>query len=266
MRALLRRSGSVQGPVPVPGLAVATEEPPFPGWPLPQLVSLFLPEFPVRPSARQQQLKVPSGDRCSAPGNPSASPGSPRVPCASRRVPSRPVPALSISRRDLRAPCPGPRAVGAFQRGLRAPYGVPVHPYRSPPPSHRVPFPSRSGPLRAFPLRPVCPTLRCPHPLCPPVCPTAYLQDLISPPACPVPLTHAGPHTPAGCTPHHSIGCSAPVSPPLPPPSDPGLGGQRLLRYHPKSVGLREREGLRREGECCPTAWGFRAAAERPPS
>lgn len=182
MRALLRRSGSVQGPVPVPGLAVATEEPPFPGWPLPQLVSLFLPEFPVRPSARQQQLKVPSGDRCSAPGNPSASPGSPRVPCASRRVPSRPVPALSISRRDLRAPCPGPRAVGAFQRGLRAPYGVPVHPYRSPPPSHRVPFPSRSGPLRAFPLRPVCPTLRCSHPLCPPVCPTAYLQDLISPP------------------------------------------------------------------------------------
>eukprot|EP00076_Gallus_gallus_P028051 XP_015151580.2 uncharacterized serine/threonine-protein kinase SgK494 [Gallus gallus] len=58
VRALLRRSGSVQGPVPVPGLAVATEEPPFPGWPLPQLVSLFLPEFPVRPSARQQQLKI----------------------------------------------------------------------------------------------------------------------------------------------------------------------------------------------------------------
>uniref|UniRef100_A0A669P5H3 Ribosomal protein S6 kinase related n=1 Tax=Phasianus colchicus TaxID=9054 RepID=A0A669P5H3_PHACC len=28
------------------------------GWPLPQLVSLFLPEFPVRPSARQQQLKI----------------------------------------------------------------------------------------------------------------------------------------------------------------------------------------------------------------
>ncbi|XP_015736162.1 ribosomal protein S6 kinase-related protein isoform X6 [Coturnix japonica] len=58
VRALLRRSGSVQGPVPGPGLAVATEEPPFPGWPLPQLVSLFLPEFPVRPSARQQQLKI----------------------------------------------------------------------------------------------------------------------------------------------------------------------------------------------------------------
>uniref|UniRef100_A0A8C3CF01 Ribosomal protein S6 kinase related n=1 Tax=Cairina moschata TaxID=8855 RepID=A0A8C3CF01_CAIMO len=27
-------------------------------WPLPQLVSLFLPEFPVRPSGRQQQLKI----------------------------------------------------------------------------------------------------------------------------------------------------------------------------------------------------------------
>ncbi|XP_065588301.1 ribosomal protein S6 kinase-related protein [Cyrtonyx montezumae] len=58
VRALLRRSGSVQGSVPVPGLAVAAEEPPFPGWPLPQLVSLFLPEFPVRTSARQQQLKI----------------------------------------------------------------------------------------------------------------------------------------------------------------------------------------------------------------
>ncbi|XP_025903711.1 uncharacterized serine/threonine-protein kinase SgK494 [Nothoprocta perdicaria] len=31
-------------------------EPPGPGWP--QLVSLFLPEFPVRPSGRQQQLKI----------------------------------------------------------------------------------------------------------------------------------------------------------------------------------------------------------------
>lgn len=62
VRALLGRAGSV--PVPVPGLALAprgpAEEPPLPGWPLPQLVSLFLPEFPVRPSARQQQLKVPS--------------------------------------------------------------------------------------------------------------------------------------------------------------------------------------------------------------
>ncbi|XP_050178017.1 ribosomal protein S6 kinase-related protein [Myiozetetes cayanensis] len=52
----------VSVPVPVPGLALAprgpAEEPPLPGWPLPQLVSLFLPEFPVRPSARQQQLKI----------------------------------------------------------------------------------------------------------------------------------------------------------------------------------------------------------------
>ncbi|XP_074451503.1 ribosomal protein S6 kinase-related protein isoform X1 [Larus michahellis] len=60
VRALLGRAGSV--PVPVPGLALAprgpAEEPPLPGWPLPQLVSLFLPEFPVRPSARQQQLKI----------------------------------------------------------------------------------------------------------------------------------------------------------------------------------------------------------------
>ncbi|XP_071431106.1 ribosomal protein S6 kinase-related protein isoform X3 [Pithys albifrons albifrons] len=63
VRALLSRAGSmpVSVPVPVPGLALAprgpAEEPPLPGWPLPQLVSLFLPEFPVRPSARQQQLK-----------------------------------------------------------------------------------------------------------------------------------------------------------------------------------------------------------------
>lgn len=60
VRALLGRAGSVPGS----GLALAprssTEEPPLPGWPLPQLVSLFLPEFPVRPSARQPQLKVPS--------------------------------------------------------------------------------------------------------------------------------------------------------------------------------------------------------------
>ncbi|XP_065550845.1 ribosomal protein S6 kinase-related protein isoform X4 [Lathamus discolor] len=58
VRALLGR------PRPVPGSGLALvprgspEEPPLPGWPLPQLVSLFLPEFPVRPSARQQQLKV----------------------------------------------------------------------------------------------------------------------------------------------------------------------------------------------------------------
>ncbi|KAM9616062.1 ribosomal protein S6 kinase-related protein isoform 5-T5 [Morphnus guianensis] len=60
VRALLSRAG----PVPVPGSVLAlaprgpAEEPPLPGWPLPQLVSLFLPEFPVRPSARQQQLKI----------------------------------------------------------------------------------------------------------------------------------------------------------------------------------------------------------------
>ncbi|XP_064893018.1 LOW QUALITY PROTEIN: ribosomal protein S6 kinase-related protein [Columba livia] len=60
VRALLGRAG----PVPVPGSVRAlaprgpAEEPPLPGWPLPQLVSLFLPEFPVRPSARQQQLKI----------------------------------------------------------------------------------------------------------------------------------------------------------------------------------------------------------------
>ncbi|XP_048180898.1 LOW QUALITY PROTEIN: ribosomal protein S6 kinase-related protein [Corvus hawaiiensis] len=64
VRALLSRAGSVpvSVPVPVPGLALSprgpAEEPPLPGWPLPQLVSLFLPEFPVRPSARQQQLKI----------------------------------------------------------------------------------------------------------------------------------------------------------------------------------------------------------------
>lgn len=216
VRALLRRSGSVQGPVPVPGLAVAAEEPPFPGWPLPQLVSLFLPEFPVRPSARQQQLKVPSGDRCSATGNPSASPGTPRVPRASRRVPSRPVPALLMSYRDFRASCSDPRAVGAFQRGLCPPYEVPVHPYSSLRSSHRIPFSSRLGPPCAFPLRPVCPTLRCPHPSCPhslrpSVCPIVYLKDFIStPPA----LCHSP--TQEGCTLHHSIACTAPV--PSPPP------------------------------------------------
>ncbi|XP_067165768.1 ribosomal protein S6 kinase-related protein [Apteryx mantelli] len=56
VRALLGRPGPVAGP----GRAVAArgpaEEPPVPGGP--QLVSLFLPEFPVRPSARQQQLKI----------------------------------------------------------------------------------------------------------------------------------------------------------------------------------------------------------------
>ncbi|KAK4812105.1 hypothetical protein QYF61_000946 [Mycteria americana] len=61
VRALLGRAGPV--PVPESGFALAprgpAEEPALPGWPLPQLVSLFLPEFPVRPSARQQQLKVP---------------------------------------------------------------------------------------------------------------------------------------------------------------------------------------------------------------
>ncbi|XP_074778709.1 ribosomal protein S6 kinase-related protein isoform X2 [Athene noctua] len=60
VRALLGRAGPV--PVPGSGLALAprgpAEEPPLPGWPLPQLVSLFLPEFPVRPSARQPQLKI----------------------------------------------------------------------------------------------------------------------------------------------------------------------------------------------------------------
>ncbi|XP_061219437.1 ribosomal protein S6 kinase-related protein isoform X2 [Neopsephotus bourkii] len=58
VRALLGRTR----PVPGSGLALVprggTEEPPVPGWPLPQLVSLFLPEFPVRSSARQQQLKI----------------------------------------------------------------------------------------------------------------------------------------------------------------------------------------------------------------
>ncbi|XP_032304383.1 ribosomal protein S6 kinase-related protein isoform X2 [Coturnix japonica] len=41
---------------------------------------------------------------------------------------------------------------------------------------------------------------------------------------------------------------------------DPGFGGQRFLRYHPQSVGLREREGLCGEGGCCPMAGGFHAA------
>uniref|UniRef100_A0A8B9SII2 Ribosomal protein S6 kinase related n=1 Tax=Anas platyrhynchos TaxID=8839 RepID=A0A8B9SII2_ANAPL len=40
------------------GRAGLCKEPPLPAWPLPQLVSLFLPEFPVRPSGRQQQLKI----------------------------------------------------------------------------------------------------------------------------------------------------------------------------------------------------------------
>lgn len=193
VRALLRRSGSVQGPVPVPGLAVAAEEPPFPGWPLPQLVSLFLPEFPVRPSARQQQLKVPSGDRCSAPGNPSASPGTPRVPRASRRVPSRPVPALLMSYRDFRASCSDPRAVGAFQRGLCPPYEVPVHPYSSLRSSHRIPFSSRLGPPCAprVPHTAMSPSLVSPFstPLRVPYC---VPQGLYFHPPCPMPLTHPG--------------------------------------------------------------------------
>ncbi|XP_071620823.1 ribosomal protein S6 kinase-related protein [Heliangelus exortis] len=63
VRTLLGRAAvPIPLPVPVPGLALTprgpAEEPPLPGWPLPQLVSLFLPEFPVRPSARQQQLKI----------------------------------------------------------------------------------------------------------------------------------------------------------------------------------------------------------------
>lgn len=166
-------------------------------------------------------------------GSPSALSGSPGGRCLSARSP-----------RSLR----GPRA-SLQESATVSPSPFPV-PFGSPPcvPSApRVPHVELS-PSSMSPRVPYC------------VPPGPYF-----PPACPVPLTHAGPHTPAGCTPHHSIGCSAPVSPPSPPPSDPGLGGQRLLRYHPKSVGLREREGLRREGECCPTAWGFRAAAEPPP-
>ncbi|XP_010210483.1 PREDICTED: uncharacterized serine/threonine-protein kinase SgK494 [Tinamus guttatus] len=49
------RSPPCQG-VPRASPLPAVREPPGPGWP--QLVSLFLPEFPVRPSARQQQLKI----------------------------------------------------------------------------------------------------------------------------------------------------------------------------------------------------------------
>lgn len=149
VRALLGRAGPV--PVPVSGLALAprapTEEPPLPGWPLPQLVSLFLPEFPVRPSARQQQLKVPSrgsptflpGSRCiltggprpssrdaraSLPGSPQRPNGSPRTryrgACTSYRGP----PAPPASSRAVRAP---PIATPGSPTVLPAP---PRTPYR----------------------------------------------------------------------------------------------------------------------------------------
>lgn len=102
VRALLSRAGSVpvSVPVPVPGLALAprgpAEEPTLPGWPLPQLVSLFLPEFPVRPSARQQQLKVPSR----APHPPNG------VPVHPNGVPDHPPP-------DASCPCMPPRQLWA---------------------------------------------------------------------------------------------------------------------------------------------------------
>lgn len=33
-------------------------EKPLPEWPVPQFINLFLPEFPIRPLSRHQQLKI----------------------------------------------------------------------------------------------------------------------------------------------------------------------------------------------------------------
>lgn len=119
-------------------------------------------------------------------GSPSALSGSPCGRCLSARSP-----------RSLR----GPRA-SLQESATVSPSPFPV-PFGSPP---CVPSAPRVPHVEVFPSS-MSPRV----PYCVP--PGPYF-----PPACPVPLTHAGPHTPAGCTPHHSIGCSAPVSPPSPPP------------------------------------------------
>ncbi|XP_010572231.1 PREDICTED: uncharacterized serine/threonine-protein kinase SgK494 [Haliaeetus leucocephalus] len=107
-------------------------EPPLPGWPLPQLVSLFLPEFPVRPSARQQQLKVPSrgpptllpGSRCILPGFPTVLPGRQRIPA--------------------------PAAPSALTGPLRTSYRGPCTPYRGPCTPYRVCTYCSTGDLHAL--------------------------------------------------------------------------------------------------------------------
>lgn len=116
------------------------EEPPLPGWPLPQLVSLFLPEFPVRPSARQQQLKVPSG----SPHPPNG------VPVHPNGVPDRPPPGASCPCIPPLAPCTVSLLV--LPGFLHVSTGVPQRPEHPPAPSvHPVP-PSRH---RRLPYRPL---------------------------------------------------------------------------------------------------------------
>lgn len=49
---------SPRGPIPVAEQLPRLVQKVVSEWPLPQFVALFLPEFPVRPPIRQQQLKV----------------------------------------------------------------------------------------------------------------------------------------------------------------------------------------------------------------
>lgn len=208
VRALLSRAGSVpvSVPVPVPGLALAprgpAEEPPLPGWPLPQLVSLFLPEFPVRPSARQQQLKVPS--RSPHPPN--------GVPVHPNGVPDRPPPGASCPCIPPLAPCTvSPLVLPGF---LHVSTGVSQRPEHPPEPSvHPVP-PSRhrrvpyrallarfTGSLRVLPPSPAVPPAPLLSPPCARVEPRCVLPGFLCTP--PSVASHRGP----ACTPGGPVHC-----------------------------------------------------------
>ena len=189
----------------VPGVAAAAARLAFPAG---------VPRSPLRPAAAAQGAVRGPMQRTGEPlrftgesARPVCLPTGPVAPCAcSVYIPSGSPSALSGSPcgRCLSARSPrslrGPRA-SLQESATVSPSPFPV-PFGSPPcvPSApRVPHVEVS-PSSMSPRVPYC------------VPPGPYF-----PPACPVPLTHAGPHTPAGCTPHHSIGCSAPVSPPSPP-------------------------------------------------
>ncbi|KAI6074344.1 putative serine/threonine-protein kinase SgK494 [Aix galericulata] len=233
VRALLRRAGTGPAPAPgpVPGLALATEEPPLPAWPLPQLVSLFLPEFPVRPSGRQQQLKVPvppdpqkkkptGGLGASYRGARTSRRGSRALNGVLQRVPSQPGTAPSASQR-------GPRVSRAPYRGPRASYGGPRAPYRGPRASYRAPRASRAATpclsagsppvFTGFPCAPYRVPLTLPEP------PTLLAAPLLPPPVPRAPRSpgpHGGTHAPSPVP----VCAPPPVLCPPTPPTSPHAG------------------------------------------
>lgn len=277
MRALLGRAG----PVPVPGSVRAlaprgpAEEPPLPGWPLPQLVSLFLPEFPVRPSARQQQLKVPSRGPHPPTGIPVHPNGDPRP--SSRRVCGSHRGSPEHPNGSPRTPCQGPLTSSqgpctSYWGTLTSPRG-PCTSYRDPPeprassrsiraccaaiPGLLTVLPALlarlAGSLSILPVSvavPPSPLLPLPGPLLPPPGARALCRVSVHSVGVPlrpngVPYPHSIPYgVPVGsswspCVPITRLGCPLPPHPPQDPtpytPNPSPWGAQTLLPLTPRS-------------------------------